>query len=149
MSVCEIIPKLWLGNINICKNRLFLTNNNIKIIINCSCDIPFFSNKTKNIRISVNDNLKEKEIEKLYHYLDKSADTIYKYLQNNQPILVHCYAGKQRSASVVVAFLMKYARMSLKDSILAIKSKRVKVFTPGINFIKPLEKYEKYLKVTL
>ena len=76
------------------------------------------------------------EINKLYNYLDKESDLIYKHLQNNQSILVHCYAGKQRSASIIVAFLMKYARMSLNDSIMSIRTKRLTAFNPSINFIK-------------
>ena len=56
MSVCEIIPKLWLGNINICKNKQFLQNNNIELIINCI--VIYHFSKKKKIRICINDNQK-------------------------------------------------------------------------------------------
>ena len=143
MSVCEVMPGLWLGNIKIAQNLSFFETHNIHCVINCSKDIPFFCNKCENIRISVDDNLKIKEIDKLYEYFDKAADFINAKLLNNKNILVHCYAGKQRSASIIVVYLMKYCNLSLKNSIIVLKSKREIVFTPTINFKKSLLKYEK------
>lgn len=143
MSVCEVIPGLWLGNIKIAQNLHFFETNNIHCVLNCSKDIPFFCDKCENIRISVDDNLKIEEIDKLYEYFDKAADFINSKLLNNKNILVHCYAGKQRSASIIIVYLMKYCDLSLKNSIIVLKSKREIVFTPTINFKKSLLKYEK------
>jgi dual specificity phosphatase 12 len=141
MACCEIIPNLWLGNIKIAQNNNFFEKYNIDCVINCSTDIPFYSNYTDNIRISINDNLKSSEIDKMYSYLDKASDIINKYLLLNKKILVHCYAGKQRSACVIAAFLIKYAGMTLKNSIIAIKSKRLISFTPDINFLESLKRF--------
>ena len=145
MAVCEILPLLWLGDIRSAKNKSFFDDNNIEIVINCTKDISFFSNYTKNIRISVNDNLEEEEIDKFYLYIDKGVDLINKEILNFKNILVHCYAGKQRSASIISCYLMKYGNMSLKESIESIKSKRSVAFTPEINFIKSLLQFEKDL----
>jgi len=143
MSVCEILPNLWLGDINSSKNKCFFDDNNIDIVMNCTKDIPFYSNYTKNIRISIDDNLENSEIDKLYLYLDKAVDLLNMELLNNKNILIHCYAGKQRSASIICSYLIKYANMSLLESIEAIKSKRLIIFTPCINFRNSLIKYEK------
>lgn len=145
MAVCEILPHLWLGDIRSAKNKSFFDDNNIEIVINCTKDIPFFSNYTTNIRISINDNLEEEEIDKFYLYIDKAVNLINKELLNFKNILVHCYAGKQRSASIISCYLMKYANMSLKESIESVKSKRSVAFTPGINFSKSLLQFEKDL----
>jgi len=146
MAVSQILSNLWLGDIRIAKNKLFFNENNINIVINCSKDIPFYSNYTENIRISVDDSLEDKDINLLYKYIPKAVEYINNNIIESKNILVHCYAGKQRSASIVVAYLMKYGNMNLKDSILAICSKREIAFTPGINFKKTLIKYEKSLK---
>lgn len=146
MACCEIIPNLWLGNIKIAQNNTFFEKYNIDCVINCSNDIPFYSNYTTNIRIAVNDNLKSSEIDKMYSYLHKACDIINKYLSLNKKILVHCYAGKQRSACVIAAFLIKYADMTLKNSIIAIKSKRLISFTPNINFLDALKKFNTDLR---
>ena len=146
MSVCQILSNLWLGDIRIAKNKLFFDENNIKVVINCSKDIPFYSNYTNNIRISVDDSLKNKDINLLYEYIPKAVEYIHNNILESNNILIHCYAGKQRSASIVVAYLMKYGNLSLKDSILSVCSKREIVFTPSINFKKTLIKYENSLK---
>jgi len=145
MSACEIVANLWLGNIKASKSSLFFDENNIDVVINCSKDIPFYSNYTENIRIAVDDSLEEEEIEKLYTYMDKATILINTKLLEQKSVLVHCYAGKQRSAAIVAAYLMKYGNLSLNDSLQSIKSKRLIAFTPGINFKNALNKFEKYL----
>lgn len=142
MSVCEILPNLWLGNIKCAQNKLFFDTNDIDIVFNCSKDIPFYSNYTKNVRISVNDDLTESEIHRFYFYLSKACDLINENLLDNKNILVHCYAGKQRSAGIIAAYLMKYADMNYNDAIQSIKSKRFIAFTPSVNFEKALRKFE-------
>ena len=74
----QILNGLWLGNIIDSKNLEFLEE--IDIIINASTDIPFVSDKTKNIRVSVKDNLEKDQIIKLYTYLDNVTEYIYNSL---------------------------------------------------------------------
>ena len=45
----------------------------------------------------------------MYQYLDKGSDLINSTIDRNEGVLVHCFAGKQRSATLIAAFLMKYA----------------------------------------
>lgn len=137
----EILSGLWLGNIVDAKNKEFI--NSLDMVINCSKDIPFLSKNTKNIRIPVDDNLEEKEIKNLFKFLPKVTSYIHSALNNNKNILVHCYAGKQRSASVIVAYLIRYLNISLEKAILLVKSKRIIIFTPCINFKRALLKFEK------
>lgn len=146
MSVCEILPNLWLGSIIIAKNNEFFQDHDIDIVINCSTDIPFYSNYTKNIRVKVNDNEEESEINKMTQYLNVMSDFICKNLQLHKKILVHCYAGKQRSATIIAAYLMKYASMKLDDAIASIKSKRPNAFSPKANFQQSLDEYAELLR---
>ena len=96
-------------------------------------------------RLVVNDNLEKAEIDRLFNYLDKAVDLINENLLLNKVILVHCYAGKQRSASLIAAYLMKYAQMTYLEAINVIKSKRFIAFTPGINFKDALIRYQNFL----
>ena len=102
----EILTNLWLGNIIDSRNIDFL--NNIDIVINCSKNIPFSNKQNQQIRIKVDDNLEKNEIVNMYKYLDAITEYIHKSLVNSKRIFVHCYAGKQRSATVICAYLMKY-----------------------------------------
>ena len=79
------------------------------------------------------DNLEKSEIMNMYRFFPKITDIIHSYLTKNKIVFVHCYAGKQRSASIVVAYLMKYLRITLKNSIKLLESKRAIVFKPLVN----------------
>ena len=140
----EIISGLWLGNIIDSENKEFI--NNIDIVINCSKDIPFLSSETINIRIPIEDNLEKKEIQTLFSYLPKITTYIHRSLKNNCQLFIHCHAGKQRSASVIVAYLMRFLNISLEKATLLVKSKREIIFTPFMNFSGALRKFEKEYK---
>ena len=121
-SANEILSGLWLGNIIDSQTEEFI--NNMDIVINCSKDIPFYTKTTKNIRIPIHDNLEQSEIRNLLKFLPKITTFIHTSLLNNKNILIHCHAGKQRSASVIVAYLMKYLKITLEKAIILVKSKR-------------------------
>ena len=142
----EILNGLWLGNILDTKNQEFMKN--IDVVINASTDIPFTSDKSKNIRIKVKDNLEKEEISKMYNYLDNISKYIYDCLMENKIVFVHCYAGKQRSATIICicAYLMKYLNLSYKESSDLMKTKRIVVFTPLPNFDSALRLYEDKLR---
>jgi len=147
MSIKEIIPGLWLGNKNICVHKQFFKDNNIEIVINCSKDIPFIELDVEKVRLKINDDLEKDEIINMYQNLDYITDYINKNLLLCKNILVHCYAGKQRSATVIVAYLMRYGKMNLYKTMELIKSKKKDVFTPTCNFIEALKLYNKDINI--
>jgi len=140
----EILSGLWLGNIIDAKNLQFI--NSVDIVINCSKGIPFKSKKTRNVRVAVDDNLEPIEIKNLYILLPKITEFIHSSLKKNKIIFVHCHAGKQRSASVIVAYLMRYLRIPLDKAIRLVRTKRNIIFTPCANFKTSLLKFEKDFK---
>lgn len=143
MSATEILPNLWIGNCIVAKNKYFFESNQIQISINCTKDTVENSISKKTLTLSVSDSLQKEDITKMYRLLDSTCDYIYSSLMANYGVMVFCYAGKQRSATVIVAYLIKYGKMSLRDAINAVKSKRSSIFTPGINFQEALVKFEK------
>nr|ACG45770.1 hypothetical protein [Zea mays] len=61
-------------------------------------------------------------------------------------VLVHCFAGRSRSVTIVVAYLMKKHQMSLESALSLVRSKRPQV-APNGGFISQLEKFQKSLQV--
>lgn len=136
MSVTEIVPNLWLGNVQDSLDSVFISN--IDIVINCTKDLKFLDESKKCIRIPIEDNLEEVEIQNLYSYLSKITEYIYNNLRQGRRVFVHCFAGKQRSASVIIAYIMRYYRLDLNKAIELVKSKRMIIFTPQCNFERAL-----------
>tara|TARA_B100001093_G_scaffold513252_1_gene584785 strand:+ start:2138 stop:2578 length:441 start_codon:yes stop_codon:yes gene_type:complete len=137
---CEIITNLWLGNIIDSRNLEFI--NTIDIVINCTKNLPFNSEQNKQIRIYVDDNLERQEIVNMYKHLNKITETINELLTKGKSIFVHCYAGKQRSATVVCAYLMRYLNLSYSSAKDLLRTKRMIVFTPLTNFDAALKLFE-------
>lgn len=106
-----IYPRLWLGNINISKDISFIKDNQIDVIVNCTPDIPFIELENENgiekIRIPVEDSLLEKDIILMEEYMKSVIPQLIEHYKNNKKILIHCYAGKQRSAILMAALLFK------------------------------------------
>jgi protein-tyrosine phosphatase len=152
----EIIPNLYIGNMYTAKNKMFFNKNGIKAVLNLTTNVPNYfacpNEKIEYMRINVKDSLKEEDFIKMYNYLPCIFSFIYKNLiLENKPVLVHCHAGVQRSATAVAAFLMKYNKLPLNTVVKFIISKRPVVFNFGrsINFYKPLLKYQQQLLLTV
>ena len=143
VSATEVISGLWLGNIQDSKNKEFICR--MDVIVNCTKNLPFLSEQTKNIRLPIDDNLEKIEVKNLYNFFPKIIPFIYDCLKKNLNVFVHCYAGKQRSVSVVVAYLMKYLDIPLNKAITLVRTKREIIFTPYTNFNAALLKFEKSL----
>lgn len=140
----EIIPGLWLGNAKASLDKQFLESNNIKYIFNCTKDLPFVDDRQyKKFRLPVDDNLQKEEIIRMNKLLPKYIPIIHHALQNHQNVLIHCFAGKQRSACLLTAYLTYASHLPLLTVIQSVKRKRPVAFTPLINFRKSLVDYSK------
>ena len=60
--------------------------------------------------------------------------------QNN--VLIHCYAGVSRSATIVLSYLIKYHNMTVQDAKAFVKKKRPCI-CPNHGFISQLIAFEK------
>lgn len=76
---------------------------------------------------------------------DDGIDYVRGHIENGKNVLVHCAAGVSRSASLVIAYMMKVKGMSFTESHNYVKSKRG-VIQPNEGFIEQLKKYEQILK---
>jgi protein tyrosine phosphatase len=136
-----ILPGLWLGNAKAAMDDDFLNKNNIKVVFNCTKDQPFHSSIRKRYRIPVDDNLKHEEIRNMELW---SYEIVYKLTKEHKHgnVLVHCYAGMQRSAAVIAMYLIGNHRMKKDNAIAYIKRKRPIAFWPFTNFEKSIEDFQ-------
>ena len=78
----------------------------------------------------------------LYNYFDEANEFINKCKEEGNVLLVHCKLGISRSASFIIAYLIKFNKMSAKEALEFVKEKRNQV-RPNEGFINQLEEYEK------
>ena len=129
-----IIPRLWLGNIKAAADEGWMKRENVTVVFNCTKDIPFADSIVTRYRIAVHDNLEPEEIQFMIDSAEDIAYNILKEYKKGHTILVHCYAGMQRSAAAVAIFMMLWLQMKPYETMEFIKSKRPIAFYPSANF---------------
>jgi len=146
----EILPGIWLGNKAASQDRSWLKQNQIRAVFNCTKDLPFTQGLPINMyRVPVDDNLQEAEIRNLQHW---SWEIIYKLSKEHSagnPVLVHCFAGMQRSAAVMAMYLISKYRCTTDEAIAYIKMKRPIAFMGNANFYQSIKEFENSLKKIL
>jgi len=73
-------------------------------------------------------------------YLEISADYIHSALKKGGNVMVSCWQGASRSATMVLAFLVKYEHFDLATALKMVKSKRD--IKPNDGFLTQLIKFE-------
>lgn len=73
-------------------------------------------------------------------YLEEACAFIEQHRSQGQNVLVHCFEGKSRSATVVIAYLIKYHSMSFDEALSFVRGKRPGI-KPNTGFVEQLKKW--------
>lgn len=130
----QIIPRLWLGDKNASMDVAFLRRNNITVVFNCTKDLPFHPGVPTKYRVPVNDDLKAVEINNLGAWAPEIVVKVLGEYKRGRSVLIHCFAGMQRSAAVMAMVLLVLTQKTPDEIIAFIRSKRAVAFFPGVNF---------------
>lgn len=141
-----IIPRIWLGNRLAAADPDFLQKNNITAVFNCTKDLPFHPSALRKYRLPVDDNLEPVEIANMERWAPEAVYKVLNEYKQGNTILIHCFAGMQRSAALLAMTLMVMTRKPTEEIVAFIRSKRVIAFFPGENFGKAMRGFERTLK---
>lgn len=81
--------------------------------------------------------IEDSENTNISKYFTKTSRFICNSLINNENILVYCFAGMSRSPTIICAFLIKKRKMSYKEAVAYLSSKKRIDINQG--FIQQLE----------
>ena len=114
----------------------------IGAVVNCTLDQEFSIKGAKNqFRVAVDDACKE-DIQEYFHGV---TEFMRKHASEGRAILVHCFMGMSRSATIVILYLMQECDMSLKQAYDFVKRKRPTI-NPNPKFLKQLGEFELKLR---
>lgn len=139
----EIIPRLYLGNAKASIDEDFIRQHNIQVVFNCTKNLPFSPIIPIKYRIPVDDSLQEEEIRNMELWSNEIAFKIMSEYIDGKTILVHCFAGMQRSAASVAFFLIAFMRLRALDAMKMIKEKRPIAFHPRANFGRSIDYFDR------
>ena len=118
-SVDEIEPRLYLGNCTAARNIRFLLSHKISHILTIdSFPIPAYvcsSASVVNKYVHMADMARENILE---HFIDciNFIEDALKDKEGENSVLVHCFYGVSRSATIVIAYLMKKYSISYQKA---------------------------------
>jgi dual specificity MAP kinase phosphatase len=130
----EIVPGIWLGNRLAALNEKWLKEKNITVVFNVTKEIPFSPIIKNQYRIPVDDNLQAEEIRNMTLWSHEAIYKLMKEHNGDNKILVHCFAGVQRSAAIVAMYLIAKRGMSAEQAMVYIQGIRSIAFRPAANF---------------
>ena len=129
-----IQDKLYLGDGKHSKKEQMMKDFRITHILNCTKDYcnKFEDKGIKYLRIPINDN----ETDDIFQHFEDAIS----YINEGDIVFVHCQAGVSRSASIVIAYLMKTQNMDYQQAYQFVKAKREWI-SPNDGFIEQLQRF--------
>ncbi|XP_028323440.1 uncharacterized protein LOC114476249 [Gouania willdenowi] len=140
--ISPILPFLYLGNERDAQDLDLLLRLNIGYVVNITTHLPLYhvTSGLRYKRLPATDNSKQN----LRQYFEEVFEFIEEAYQSGQGVLVHCQAGVSRSATIVIAYLMKHTLMTMTDAYKYVRSRRP-VVSPNLNFMGQLLEFERDL----
>lgn len=136
-----VVDNIYLGSAFNAASYNTLKKLNIKLIINATSEISdYYPNDFTYFRYNLYDNNKQS----IAQYLERAYNDIRNYQQTNDGnILIHCFMGASRSASIILYYLMKTHKnndgeyLNFDEAIEFLKKKR-HIINPTFRFTKDL-----------
>ncbi|XP_071281730.1 dual specificity protein phosphatase 10 isoform X2 [Agelaius tricolor] len=142
-ELTPILPFLFLGNEHDAQDLEKMQRMNIGYVINVTTHLPLYHYEKGMFnykRLPATDSNKQN----LRQYFEEAFEFIEEAHQCGKGLLIHCQAGVSRSATIVIAYLMKHTRMTMTDAYKFVKGKRP-IISPNLNFMGQLLEFEEDL----
>ena len=130
----QITEHIYLGDFRAADDITILKDNGITHIINCAKDMPeVFLNDFNYLSL----NLKDIPGEDLTEAICLSMQ----FMKDAHKVFIHCKQGVSRSASIVIAYLIKNKNMSYETALSYVQMKRFCI-NPNPGFEVQLRRFE-------
>jgi hypothetical protein len=118
-GVTEIIPHLWLGDLNSAFDIQFLTKKQIQVVINCSDTTDYPTKPLISHRYNL--SLKDTSTPTVIAYY---CTLLHEALQNQCTCLIYCQTGNHRAPRLMLAYLVKYTHIEPEKVLSLLTTKR-------------------------
>eukprot|EP01122_Echinamoeba_exundans_P011738 TRINITY_DN4776_c0_g1_i1.p1 TRINITY_DN4776_c0_g1~~TRINITY_DN4776_c0_g1_i1.p1 ORF type:complete len:355 (-),score=57.65 TRINITY_DN4776_c0_g1_i1:69-1133(-) len=136
----EILPGLYIGSMAAAKNLSRLKELGITHVVTIAAGPASFPGDFDYLLIDIGDA----PWEDIKQYFPNIISFIENCLDNGGKVLVHCVVGASRSATAVIAYLMKKQGMRYDDALKFLRKKRPFVW-PNLGFQQQLIAYDEEL----
>lgn len=137
----QIIEGLYLGTEYNASNKQELDELNVKLIVNVTEEVENFFPEFFRYHVI---SLKDRPTSELKPHFSDAIKAIDAALNKGEGVLVHCQRGVSRSATIVIAYLMKYKNMPRQEALRFAKAQRP-IVRPNEGFEEQLYQFEEEL----
>jgi dual specificity MAP kinase phosphatase len=168
----RILPFLYLGNINHANNALMLRAIGITHVLSvgeCALTPPHKQNVPSgpsspgkarlptnslwleqslgNIEVCDIQDIQDDGSDPILGHLCTALEFIERARQSNGKVLVHCRVGVSRSATLVIAYVMKFLDLGLSEAYLLVRARRLNILIqPTLLFMHCLHTWEEAIR---
>lgn len=133
-----IVPGVYCGGVSGTRDENLLKFYSIDCILTIATRIePLFPSEFEYKVITLKDDL----YSCIGEFLSETYHWIRSRVEKKKNVLVHCKAGVSRSATIVIAYIMRLNHWSTNKALEFARSRR-SVINPNANFLKQLRIYE-------
>lgn len=135
---------LYLGNYEAASDVSLLRRNKISAVLTVAAGTGLHYNSES---ISNHELIPAMDVD--YYDMTKHFDRCFDFIdkcRKSTSVLVHCWAGVSRSATIIIAYLMKKYEFNFDESLNFVKKKRKQIY-PNPGFIRQLRNFESQLRV--
>ncbi|KAK6022594.1 dual specificity phosphatase, catalytic domain protein, partial [Ostertagia ostertagi] len=140
-QISEITDHLFLSGAG-CLKPEKIKQKRIVFVVNATTEEPnSYIQGVEYMKVRIDDH----PYARIQDYFDQVADKIKAVKDRGGKTLVHCMAGVSRSASLVMIYLVKHERMTLRQAYHYVRSARP-VIRPNVGFWKQMVDFERRLR---
>lgn len=137
--------RLWIGGERDSLDAAAARRHGIGLVVNCTRDLPFaLPAGVRRVRVPVDDAAYDNDA--MLRALPRAVHAIDAALAQGRGVLVHCFAGVSRSASVVAAYLVFRERLTPRQAVARVRAAKPVTFSNGENFMPALEAFYRLLR---
>lgn len=137
----KVHPYIWIGSEQTAVSSDFIQDNNIKLIVNCTREVPsYFAESIETVRIPLDDHPASAPI--MYGAARDVTRRMKEYIDKGSTVLVHCAAGISRSSSIVACYMILHEGYTMQTAMDAIQTKKPETFKPRVVFSSVLQRLE-------
>lgn len=138
----EIKPWLYLGGDEVAKSKKILREKRITHVLNAAHAVcENYHEGDEDFEYVRPMDLADDASESIGHFLLQAIADIERVRESGGKILVHCHLGASRSATLVIAYLMWYDKLSSAEALKLVKAKR-SIVQPNLGFILQLKDFD-------